>query len=112
MKHDKKRKGRDSHKTAQFCAQVQRVLDSAILEALSSDDLDAYVIDVQPAPNAGNLLVVVQPATGPSVPNAEERILAQLQSNIGFMRTIVAHSISRRRVPNLVFQVLPKSDFQ
>ncbi|MGN6134795.1 MAG: hypothetical protein ACTHOU_09855 [Aureliella sp.] len=94
-------------KAAQLCAQVRRALDYGISEALSESTLDAYVLDVVPAPNTSHLLVIVQPAIEADA-EAVRDLESELQRHAGLLRTTVAESINRRKTPTLSFQVLPK----
>lgn len=98
--------GSDNRKAAQLCAQVRRALDYGLSEALSDSTLDAYIMDVVPAPNTSHLMVLVQPAAA-----MDEAGLRSLQEEIvrcsGKLRTLVAESIHRRKTPTLSFQVVP-----
>lgn len=94
-------------KAAQLCAQVRRALDYGISEALSESSMDAYVLDVVPAPNTSHLLVVVQPAVDTDESGIRDLEL-ELQRHAGLLRTTVAESINRRKTPTLSFRVLPK----
>lgn len=98
--------GSDNRKAAQLCAQVRRALDYGLSEALSDSTLDAYIMDVVPAPNTSHLMVLVQPAA-----TMDEAGLRSLQEAIvrcsGKLRTMVAESIHRRKTPTLSFQVVP-----
>lgn len=96
----------NDRKAAQLCAQVRRALDFALSEALSDSRLDAYIMDVVPAPNTSHLMVLVQPADA-----MDEAGLRTLQEAImrcsGQLRMRVAESIHRRKTPTLSFQVVP-----
>ena len=98
--------GSNDRKSAQLCAQVRRALDFGLSEALSDSTLDAYIMDVVPAPNTSHLLVLVQPAVA-----TDEDGLRSLQEAVlrcsGKLRTVVAESIHRRKAPTLSFQVVP-----
>ncbi len=98
--------GSGNRKAAQLCAQVRRALEYGLSEALSDSTLDAYVMDVVPAPNTSHLLVLVQPAV--SMDDAGLRTLQEaIISCSGKLRTMVAESIHRRKTPTLSFQVVP-----
>lgn len=98
--------GSSKRKAAQLCAQVRRALDYGLSEALSESTLDAYIMDVVPAPNTSHLMVLVQPASA-----MDEAGLRSLQEAImrcsGKLRSMVAESIHRRKTPTLSFQVVP-----
>lgn len=93
-------------KAAQLCAQVRRALEFIIPNVLQSSDWDAMVLDVQPAPNTGHLLVLLQ-----AVEKLDEAGCHQLESAIfqksGLIRTAVAGAIQRRKTPTLTFRVVP-----
>lgn len=94
---------RDDRKLRQLCRQVQRALSFAVAEIDHDALIGAYIEDVRPFPNSGHLLVHV------SVENASddaERVLAQHAARL---RTEVAHAISRRKAPELAFQILPRT---
>jgi len=93
-------------KAAQLCSQVRRALEFIVPDALQDSDWDALVLDVQPAPNTGHLLVLLQ-----SMDKLDEEGCQQLESTIfqksGLIRTAVAGAIQRRKVPTLTFRVVP-----
>jgi hypothetical protein len=78
----------------------------------SADDLlrDLYVLSVEPMGGPGQLVVsVVLPAhagAAASAPSAAE-IIARLGARTPALRAAVAREISRKRVPNLSFIVVP-----
>ena len=98
--------GKVDRKAAQLCAQVRRSLDYIIPEALQDSDWDAVVLDVQPAPNTGHLLVLLQ-----AVEKLDEAGYRQLEAAVlrksGFIRTAVAGVIQRRKAPTLTFRIVP-----
>ncbi|WP_437492896.1 ribosome-binding factor A [Sorangium sp. So ce1014] len=90
-------------KERQLCRQVQEAVSDA-LAALHDDVLqDVWVVEVEPAPDASRLAVVVQvrPGTPPDV------AAARLERVAGYVRAEVAGAITRKRAPTLAFQVLP-----
>ena len=93
-------------KAAQLCSQVRRALEFIIPDTLQDSDWDAVVLDVQPAPNTGHLLVLLQ-----AVGKLDQEGCQQLESIIfqksGIIRTAVAGSIQRRKAPTLTFRVAP-----
>jgi len=97
----------NDRKSAQLCAQVRRALDYGISEALSDSPIDAYVLDVLPAPNTSHLMVLVQPVVESDAEGIRD-LQDELQRHAGLLRTAVAESINRRKTPTLSFQVVPK----
>jgi ribosome-binding factor A len=94
-------------KTQQLCAEVERTL--AFLVAAESTDAclqGLYVEAVEPAPNASRLLVVLRPWS-PAASRDLKVVLASLGEVKGYWRAQVAAAINRKKVPDLVFQVLP-----
>ncbi|AUX22914.1 hypothetical protein SOCEGT47_034300 [Sorangium cellulosum] len=90
-------------KERQLCRQVQEAVSDA-LAALRDDVLqDVWVMDVEPAPDASRLAVIVR--GGPSSPPDE--VVARLERVAGYVRSEVAAAITRKRAPTLTFQVLP-----
>lgn len=93
-------------KAAQLCAQVRQALDFIVPDALQDTVYDALVISVQPAPNTGNLLVLL---TGVD-PNQDDLELHQaIAERAGTIRTLVAESIQRRKAPTLTYRVIRQS---
>ena len=80
-------------KTRQFCRQVQRVLNLALVAQ------DLFVEDVSPAPHCGHLLVHVAIPADRAIAEA----LGALQRDAGRLRTEVAAAIARKRAPELSF---------
>lgn len=102
-----------NRKALQLCAQVMDALNLA-LPALSDDMLrELYVYSVIPAPDSSQLLVTVIPAHMPDSwltrlpgePYDVKEIAERLQRANGKLRSEVAISINRKRVPQLKFVV-------
>ncbi len=89
-------------KTLQLCAQVRRALELALVGVCADPVLqDLMVLDVRPAPDASRLEVVLQ-----LPPDADP---ADCQRRLDRARPLlvdeVAHSIHRRKVPDLAFRL-------
>ena len=99
--------GGADRKTLQLCSQVADTLNY-VLSGDCDDELlqDLQVMSVVPAPNASQLLVTVYPvvATEASFDPAEVR--RRLLAAVGRLRSEVAASITRRKAPKLLFQVI------
>lgn len=99
------RSRRDSRKDWQVCRQVFETLNY-VLSGDSRDDVlrGLLVSEVSPAPDATRLLVTVQPL---DLTDGVEpiTILQHLHEATGRLRAEVARSISRRKVPELIFQL-------
>ena len=94
------RRPRQDRKTLQLARQVQRALTFALPETGDELLLTAYVEDVKPAPDANHLLVSVH---GEGDPLA---LLAALHEHSGRLRIAVAEAITRRKAPELAFQIV------
>lgn len=102
------RSARARQKTAQLCRQVFRTL-AASMQSLGDDALlDAYVDEVRPYPDASRLLVVLRL---PAQANSQAcEALAALQRRQGRLRAEVAAAITRKRAPELAFQLVYGSE--
>jgi ribosome-binding factor A len=93
---------RTDHKTMQLCRQVQRALMLALAGECADELLrEVYVESVEPMGSASQLLVQVVLPNGAGMNYLE--VLARLNERAPKLRAIVAHSICRKRVPNLSF---------
>jgi ribosome-binding factor A len=103
------RKGGDdkpgSRKGLQLARQTARTV-SAVLASECNDEVlrDLIVESVTPAPNTSRFLVTVSLAPS-AAPVAVEVILERLQRVHGLLRNEVASTITRRKTPDLIFQV-------
>jgi len=92
-------------KTQQLCQQVAHVLESVLTgEARDADLQGLNVVSVVPAPHAGRLLVTVQSWCEDAV-NRWSEISEKLHRATPWLRSELAASISRRKTPDLVFQL-------
>lgn len=97
--------GRKGHKDLQVCRQVFDALTYALAE-LDDPMIDELVLEsVTPAPSASRVLVTLVPSKDGDC----ERAIDRLQQYAGELREEVAAEVSRRRVPELVFRVVPRS---
>ena len=94
------------HHTRALCKQVQRTL-ATVLSGECADPLlqDLLVLSVLPAPNAGHLLVVVAPR---SVDATLIDFLERLRKVTPLLRARIAQETTRKRTPELSFDVLGK----
>ena len=92
-------------KDLQLCRQVADTL-SLLLGDCGDDCLrDLHVVRVLPAPDASQLLVIVGAMPG-ETPPAPHEVLARLQAHAAEFRAEVAHAITRKRAPALLFEYL------
>lgn len=95
----------DSHKTYQLCAQVREVLSFALAERCDDPLLEAVSIrSVLPAPDASRLLVTVGVESEDELIDTHE-VLASLKRIRPELRREIAQEISRKRTPELIFDV-------
>lgn len=99
-KHGDQPRGRNDRKTLQLCRQVQKALSFAVSETGDDRLLTVYVQDVKPHPDAGHMMVSL------STDGSPQETLAALHEHSGRLRTEVAHAITRRKAPELFFQVV------
>lgn len=98
-------RGQD-RKTGQLCQQVAHVLEAVLTGEAHDDDLrNLSVVSVEPAPHTGRLLVTVEP-WGQDAPPTFEVLSEKLRRATPWLRSELAASISRRKTPDLVFQVV------
>ena len=92
------------HKDLQLCRQVFDALTYALAE-LDDPMIDELVLEsVIPAPSAARVLVTLIPSRDGDFEQASDR----LKEYAGELREEVAAEVSRRRVPELVFRVVPR----
>ena len=97
-------RGHRGHKDLQVCRQVFDALTYALAEIDDPVIDDLVLVSVTPAPNAARVQVNLVPA------NAgvdREAALARLTEVAADLRAEVAAELTRKRVPELVFQLGP-----
>jgi ribosome-binding factor A len=97
---------RTNRKALQMCGEIARTL-SAVLAWESGDDLlrCVTVVSVEPAPDSTRVLVRVCIPQSADVLTPSQ-VLEGLHRLSGKLRTEVAGALHRKRVPELVFQVV------
>ncbi|WP_040592156.1 ribosome-binding factor A [Schlesneria paludicola] len=97
---------KDDRKDWQLCRQVFETL-SYVMSGACGDDIlrGVIVVEVSPAPDARRLLVRVCPLPGDTDFNPI-LVMERLTHATGRLRAEVARSISRRKVPELLFRVV------
>jgi ribosome-binding factor A len=96
---------RANRKAQQLCAQVADTLQHLFGESADPVVQSLEIVEVRPAPDASQLLVLVAPAVGGSCTSNEAT--AALMRAGGWLRSQVATAITRKRVPQLVFRLVP-----
>jgi ribosome-binding factor A len=98
---------KSGRKAQQLCAQVAETLQQLIGGEGGDEILQALcLIEVSPAPDASQMLVVVGPALG-AVPLDAVEVQAALNRASGWLRSEIAAAITRKRAPRLMFRYLP-----
>ena len=98
MSRSARRSGRTQHKTLQLCRQVERELPFVFAECSSEVVQELMVASVEPNPSASRLLITV-------VSELPVRtVLQELNRVQGFIRTEIAMTIHRRKVPELIYR--------
>jgi len=97
---------RVDRKDWQLCRQVLETLNF-VLSGDSGDDLlrSLNVIRVVPAPDVHRLLVSVCPFASDAT-FSPAQTLTRLHQSVGRLRSEIARSISRRKVPDLTFELV------
>ena len=98
-------RGLAKRKLRQLCRQVERTLITAFGDVDDERILELEVGGVLPWPNASRLLVMVRPGD-PRSEVDRSAILEALGEARTALRSAVGGAISRKRVPELCFEVL------
>lgn len=103
-----KRKSKSKHRKAfQLCRQVSETLQMVLTGTDPSLD-GMSIVDVVPAPDARRMLVIVGIDSDCVVSASDmQDKLAELQRHIPRLRSEIAQSISRRKTPQLIFEISP-----
>jgi ribosome-binding factor A len=96
--------GSFDRKTRQLCEQVFEALSLALAESDDAHFADAFVVAVEPAPDASRLCVVV----AVDARAAFDEVLGALEQRRGWLRAQIAADIHRKRAPELCFAVTPR----
>lgn len=105
FKPDRQR-DQDHRKSRQLCRQVQKTLDLVLSGEMGSDLLGHLkIVSVQPGRDGSRLLITVSADLPPAQFN-REAIETQLALIQGRLRSEVAAAITRKKTPNLMFQIL------
>jgi hypothetical protein len=92
----------------QLCAQVRRAL-YGVIPLPGSSFFEGLVLEaVEPDPDATRLRVVI--SVPPSCPQPITLLRQRLTDMSGFIRSEVASQISRKRVPLLTFEMIPREE--
>lgn len=94
---------KQERKTRQLCGQVAEAVSLALAECDDPVLNELLVEAVQPAPSASRLRVIVSAPPGASAPG----IFEALEKVRGYLRHEVAGQISRKRTPELCFELAP-----
>lgn len=89
-------------KERQLCRQVHEALGVALAAQRDPVLQDLWVLDVEPAPDASRLCIVLGAPGGSRV----DEILGRLEGAAGYLRAEVASAITRKRTPTLTYRVV------
>jgi ribosome-binding factor A len=92
----------EDRKLKQLVREAYRVLSQAVGELADQRLAAAFVVDVRPGPDGSRLVVAV--SAGGGVP---AEVLAALDAARGNLRGELASALSRKRTPELSFEVVP-----
>ena len=100
-----RKRGSNHRKDLQLCRQVAETLNLVFSGELNDDVLRNIVVgSVSPAPDASQLLVLLEPMPGEAVDPT--LVMQRLTPIVGRLRSEIAAAITRRRTPKLLFQVV------
>ena len=93
----------DDRKSKQVGREVHRVLSQALADLADPRLASAFLIEVRPAPDASRFAALVSAGSGATV----SEVMAGLQAARGHLRGELAASLTRKRIPDLAFEVVP-----
>lgn len=104
--HSRRQFCKSNRKDLQLAKQVYRAIDAALRGELTDPILqDLEVVSVQPAPDATHFIVIVRLTTlRDSTPAS--CVIERLDKARRFLRCQVAAAITRKRTPELAFEVI------
>ena len=96
-----------NRKALQLCRQIERLL-VGLLGGECGDDVlrDLLIHSVDPAPDSSRLLVTVSMLT---LDHSEAEVLSRLRNAVPMLRREIAASVHRRKLPDLIFRLLPRA---
>jgi len=101
---------KQDRKAKQLCRQVAETLSLAISGDCHDETWQSlHVLAVEPAPDSSRLLVTVC-ADAPQEQFDRQSILDLLSEQMGRLRCEIAATITRKRVPNLMFHVISSTE--
>ena len=95
-------------KARQLCRQAAHTLEFVLADCDDESMESLFIVSVKPAPDSSRLLVTIG-ADVPADQLDQNLVRLRLQDQTPRLRAELARSISRKRVPNLIFDVLAKS---
>jgi len=93
----------DDRKLKQLARELFRVLSQALAELADPRLESALLMEVRPAPDASRFAIQVSAGMHARVVDVE----AALEAARGHLRGELAAALARKRIPDLVFEVLP-----
>ncbi|MEM6796385.1 MAG: ribosome-binding factor A [Acidobacteriota bacterium] len=108
-----RRQERSAHgerKTWQLCKQVATAVQLALGSSADERLRELWVVEVLPAPNASNLLLLVQASS--ALDAEEEEMVTALKGAQGYLRSAAAEAIHRKKAPHLTLRFLPADGHQ
>lgn len=110
------RRQKSDRKLKQLCRQVQRAIDFALGGACADPLLQDLVVEsVVPSPDASRLTVFMYRSAlgaGPDDQQSVAEILRRLDAARPLLRHEVAAAITRKRAPELAFQIVGEREVQ
>ncbi len=95
-----------SHKALQLCAQVRRSLELTLMGECSDELLQNMIVaEVEPAPDDKHLRATFE-VMDPEESLDKVEVMARLEAARPLMMAGVARAISRRKIPEIHFEVI------
>ncbi|HVU87972.1 MAG TPA: hypothetical protein VHD36_11675 [Pirellulales bacterium] len=99
------RRNSDRRKAQQLCHQVADTLNLVLSGEFGEELGDLRVAEVRPAPDTTQLLVLLTPVVASAI--VDRQVVAnRLAAAAGRLRSEVAASITRKRAPRLLFELI------
>lgn len=95
-----------SHKALQLCAQVRRSLELSLMGECNDELLQSMMVEkVEPAPDDKHLRATFA-VVDPKQDLDKSEVIARLEAARPILMAEVARAISRRKVPEIQFEVI------
>ena len=108
----KTRRNKSDRKCLQLCKRVERILSLTLGGEIVESSLHELVISQVELTTGGRQLNVTLTPAVPITDQQYDDINAALARACGYLRSVIAQSINRKRVPMLTFHLVSRKDTQ